>query len=188
MAASRAAALAALAACVVHHKVTVAVSDLHEALPVMRDTGSATVTLHESSDDHDDHAAPATLSFDQPVLILGKWSPLREVTQLCPAYAPFRSDKVSGQTCPLVEMRDDYLLVREYDTRSTRRAVYRTIGGVALAALVGSVACEAGCRDGSTAKDVSTGALIGLGVLAVGGLVWAIASCVGHGGEPGCRD
>jgi len=186
MTASRAhpaAALAALAACAVNHHVTVTGRDLHDALPALRASGSATVQVTDSPDGEDAHQVPRTLAFDDAVLVEGQWSPLRDVTRHCPDYPPFATDRASAQSCPLVALRDTNLALHDYETRSTGRVLGGAAAAALVAAAIGAPTCELACHDG-TLKDASTYTLIGLGVLVVGVLVY----CLGSGGDPRCRD
>lgn len=179
--------IACVACVVATHRLTVTGRDLHRSLATLRAQGSATVDAEVRDDDVVSHA-PETIAFDQSVGFAGKPHTIRELARSCPDAPPFAEDAVSGRDCELVRHRDDAYAVRSWATRSVGRAVRYTIAGGVLVAAFGAFTCEAVCKSGTPAKEASD---ITLGVLAVGlvgGIVWAIVSCSGHWGDPGCRD
>jgi hypothetical protein len=184
-----AAAIAALvtSGCVVEHRIVVTGHVVHKDLATLRARGEAIVEATELRDGHA-YVARERIRMDQPLLVGDKRLRVSELARDCSDIPPFPEDHLSGHDCELVHQRTAELEVRRFETRSVRPVVQGALAVIVLGALVASVACAAGCTEGSRLEEDSELTLGGLGVLALGGIVWAIVSCVGHGGEPGCRD
>lgn len=181
-------AQAVLPACAAHHRVTVTGREIHRHVEELRGQGSAVVDATETVDDGKPRDVRESIRADQVVTAAGTQRRIDDLMRNCADAPPFREDRVSNRDCGLVRLGDTPLQVREFDTRRAQPALGYAITGVLGVAVVGSVTCEFACPDDSTLKLASD---ITLGTLAasfVGLLVYALISCFGHWGEPGCRD
>jgi hypothetical protein len=173
----------------VQHRVAVRGRELHRHLATLRAAGSAEVDVVHFRGGHREHVREV-IRLDQPVLHQGKPIAIAELAKRCKDVVPFAEDKASQSECALVQLGDDFVDLRRYQTRDLE-AGFKTAGQATLAigffgGAIGGGICELACKDDSTAKDIGRGALIGAGVILGVVLLFFIVDCVT--GPFGCRD
>jgi hypothetical protein len=180
--------LCLVAGCANRYRVTVDGPILHQHAADLRKVSFATVEADESRTQESDTvsqkiAEPITI--DQTVHDRkGKVRWVRDLLRGCDD-RDFTIAK--NPDCELVAT-DSFYEIRRYQTRSTTRFLQFTLAGAIGGVFVGALVCTDACPEDSKI-DKASEITVGVTVAAlVGVLVWGVVDCMGHWGEPGCRD
>jgi hypothetical protein len=169
--------------CAHTHHVTVDGDELRRNAPALQREGVATVDATDKvEDDGASTERREEVRAAQRLMIDGEPHTLGELVHGC-----FDASG-SYAACALDPLAGFPIEVRSYEARNIGHAVAATAYGVVVGATVAAVACGLGCRDGSTPKLASEVTMGVVGTAIVVALGWALLSCVGRGGSPGCRD
>lgn len=180
--------LAVASGCMVEHRVAVSGRELHRGLWALRTAGQAELVVVHQRGSYTPTTAVEVVSVDQPLTSGRERLTPRALSLGCLDLPPQDERTPTDADCPLVQARDVDFELRsglERDWRPLRKAVVPTL---VLGGLGAAVGCELGCADGSNAKLAADGTLGALGVAFLGLIAWGVYDCMGHWGEPGCRD
>ncbi len=178
-----------LSGCAQYAKVRVTGAALHREIAALRRNGEATVEATRTKGGQRPRRILERVRSSQELALGDKRYAIVQLMNQCPDTPPFLEDVASARSCPLVVMREQNLIVR-----STKSREFPGVASIAsvilLSGTIASITCLSisSCSDDPTADGVSKGTLIATGVIAAGALVWAIVSCSGRWGQPGCRD
>jgi hypothetical protein len=182
-------ALALSAACTTTYRITVDGATLHHQAAALATRGIAVVdadeTREEQQGDSTSHQIAQPVAIDRTVIDhLGRTRWVRDLLRGC---SPTDFSLAANPDCELVAPGAFYE-VRRYERHNYKRFAQVALVGTLVATVAGAAVCAEACKDG-TAIHTASEYTAGIAATAlVGALVWAIADCIGHWGEPGCRD
>ena len=182
-------ALALSAACTTTYRITVDGATLHRKASALATHPVVMVdadeTREEDQGDTTQRQIAEPIAIDQTVT--DRRGRTRWVRDLLRGCSPSDFTAAANPDCELIAP-DSFYEVRRYEHRNYARFAQIVLVGTLVATVAGAGVCAASCKDGTTIKTASEYTAGIAATALVGALVWAIVDCVGHWGEPGCRD